>query len=85
MAKLAEANPLGAPLGVPDGGQILTAWGAASGPLDAVVPRAMQERLVRGADAGVLSAHFRGGEAAFTVNPHRRFVEPQLNWIVQWM
>jgi len=45
----------------------------------------MQERLVRSADIGVLSAHFRGGQAAFTVNPHRQYVEPQLNWIVEWM
>ena len=84
MAKLVAANPLGAPLVVPDGSQILAAWGQTSRPLDEVVPRAMQERLVRSADIGVLSAHFHGGQAAFTVNPQRRFVEPQLNWLVEW-
>jgi hypothetical protein len=85
MAKLAAANPLGAPLAVPDDSRILAAWGETSRPLDELVPRAMQERLVRSADVGVLSAHFQGGQAAFTVNPQRRWVEPQLNWIVEWM
>jgi hypothetical protein len=85
MAGLAAKSPLGLPLVVPDGGQILAAWGETSRPLDEIVPRSIQERLASSADIGVLSAHFHEGQAAFTVNPHRRYVEPQLDWIVEWL
>jgi hypothetical protein len=84
MAGLAKAEPFGMPLVVPEDGQILAAWGEASRPLDEVVPRATQERLVGGAEVGVLSAHFTADRAAFTVNPQLRMVEPQWRWIVDW-
>jgi hypothetical protein len=84
MARLAAAEPFGHPLAVPDDGQILAAWGETGRPLDEVVSAATQERLVRGAEVGVLSAHFREARAAFTVNPQQRMVEPQWSWIVDW-
>ena len=81
---LAAAEPFGQPLAVPDGGQILAAWGETRRPLDEVVSAATRERLVRGAEVGVLSAHFREARAAFTVNPQQKMVEPQWSWIVDW-
>lgn len=87
MAQIAAASPLGAPLILPNGSRpiaILAAWGETSRPLDEVVPQATQDRLARGADTGVLFAHFHGARAAFTVNPHRRLLERQWSWIAEW-
>jgi hypothetical protein len=63
---------------------VVTAHGAASGKLDAVVPPGVQQKLARAAEHGFFSVHLAGGKAAFSVLPGKRDVDREWAYLSEW-
>jgi hypothetical protein len=87
LAGLVKSDPHGAPLELPAGPHakaFLAAFAAAPGKLDALLPRATQERLARAAELGFFAAHFGAGKLALVVLPDRPNLGPQLAYVAEW-
>lgn len=87
LAGLVKSDPLGVPLELPDGPHaraFLAAFAAAPGKLDALLPRATQERLARAAELGFFAAHFGAGKLALVVLPDWPNLDQQLAYVAEW-